>query len=81
MKWHDIMGMAAYVQYNPAIPKGAKLCSTGRLKSGYGVEPMLRLLSGNNMYFETHNAVLDAIDELKIMMLLGHPIELSLIHI
>lgn len=75
MKWHDIMGMAAYAQYNPAIPKGAKLCSTGRLKSGYGVESMLRLLSGNNRYFETHNAVLDAIDELKIMMLLGHPIE------
>lgn len=72
--WYDIMRIAAYNQFNLKIPKDAQLCSTGRLKSGYGVESMLRLLSGNNTYFETHNALLDAIDELKIMDLLGYPL-------
>lgn len=75
MNWHDIMKLAAYIQYNPMIPHSAPLCSTGRLKSGYGVQSMLRLLSGNYNYYETHNALLDALDELKIMSLLGHPID------
>ena len=73
--WYDIMRLAAYRQTNPRIPAGADLCSTGRLKRGYGVEPMLRLLSGQQRYQETHNAVLDAIDELRIMKLMGHPLE------
>ena len=30
------------------------------------------MLSGNHRYYETHNAVLDAEDELQIMQLLGH---------
>ena len=34
---------------------------------------MLRLLSGNRSYHETHNAFFDALEELKIMELLGHP--------
>lgn len=75
LKWYDIMRIAAYVQYNSKIPRGAPLCSTGRLKSGYGVEPMLRLLSNDNTYFETHNALLDAVDELKIIYLLGYPLD------
>ena len=75
MIWHDIMRLAAYRQTNPAIPADADLCSTGRLKRGYGVEPMLRLLSGEKGYHETHNAVHDALDELKIMKLMGHPLE------
>ena len=74
-RWHDIMNLAAYRQYNCAIPANASLCSTGRLKSGYGVESILRLLSGDCGYYETHNALLDAIDELRIMVLLGHSIE------
>lgn len=73
MNWHDIMKLAAYIQYNPMIPRDAPLCSTGRLKSGYGVQSMLRILTGNCGYYETHNALLDALDELKIMCLLGHP--------
>lgn len=73
--WHDIMRLAAYRQTNPKIPANADLCSTGRLKRGYGVEPMLRLLSGSRGYRETHNAMFDALDELKIMKLLGHPLE------
>ena len=75
LTWYDIMRLAAYRQTNPKIPAEADLCSTGRLKRGYGVEPMLRLLSGSRGYRETHNAMFDALDELKIMKLLGHPLE------
>lgn len=71
-EWYDIMRLAAYRQYNHAIPAGADCCSTGRLKRGYGVEPMLRLLSGNCTYYESHNALHDAMDELQIMTLLGY---------
>ena len=72
--WHDIIRMAAYRQTNPHIPADADYCRTGRLKRNYGVEPMLRLLSGQESYRETHNALYDAMDELEIMRLLGlHP--------
>lgn len=70
--WHDIMRLAAYRQHNPQIPACADCYSTGRMKRGYGVEPMLRLLSGNGTYRETHNALFDALDELNIMLLLRH---------
>ena len=73
-QWFDIMRLAAYRQYNPCIPDCAECFSTGRLKRGYGVEPMLRMLSGKTRYRETHNAVLDALDELSIMRLLAIPI-------
>jgi len=72
--WYDIMRLAAYRQYNPKIPANADCYSTGRLKRGYGVEAMLRLLSGSRTYRESHNAYFDAIDELEIMSLLGHHI-------
>ncbi len=74
LKWYDIMRLAAYRQTNPAIGPQADCCATGRLKRGYGVEAMLRLLSGNRRYCETHNALQDALDELEIMALLHHPI-------
>ena len=70
--WYDIMRLAAYRQHNPKIPATADLCATGRLKRGYGVEAMLRLLCGNDTYRETHNAFFDALDELEIMRLMGH---------
>ena len=70
--WYDIMRLAAYRQHNPKIPVCADCCSTGRLKRGYGVEPMLRLLSDNRTYHESHNAFFDSMDELEIMRLLGH---------
>lgn len=73
-KWYDIMRLAAYRQYNRAIPDSAVCCGTGRLKSGYGVENILKMLSNNMRYSETHNAVLDAEDELQIMQLLGYEI-------
>lgn len=75
MDWFDIMRLAAYRQYNRKIPCSADCCGTGRLKRGYGVEPMLRLLSGNCGYQETHNALHDAMDELEIMRLLEHKLE------
>ena len=73
--WYDIMRLAAYRQHNPKIPANADCFSTGRLKRGYGVEPMLRLLSGNRTYRETHNAFFDAVEELDIILLLEHPLE------
>lgn len=73
-EWYDIMRLAAYRQYNRAIPASAECCKTGKLKSGYGVENILKMLSRNRRYNETHNAVLDAEDELKIMQLLRHKI-------
>lgn len=70
-EWHDIMRLAAYRQYNQAIPSSAECYKTGKLKRGYGVEEILKMLSKNKWYKETHNAVLDALDELKIIELLG----------
>ena len=72
-QWFDIMRLAAYRQFNEKIPADAPCCATGRLKRGYGVEPMLRMLSGS-AYCETHNAIRDAMDELQIMQLLRIPI-------
>ena len=71
-KWYDIMRLAAYRQYNSAIPESADCYRTGRLKYGYGVESILKMLSKDKRYSETHNALLDAVDELQIMQLLGH---------
>ena len=51
-------------------------CGTGRLKKGYGVESMYRLLSGDGSYSEVHNALADAEDELEIMRMLGHDLEM-----
>ena len=73
-EWYDIMALAAYKQYNHSLPQDADYCSTGRLKRDYGVEPVLRLLSGNKNYCETHNALCDAADELKIMQLMKQPL-------
>lgn len=73
-EWYDIMRLAAYKQYNHKIPDDAPCCATGRLKRGYGVEAMLRILSGASSYHETHNALYDAADELQIMRLLGYPL-------
>lgn len=73
--WCDIMKIAAYKQYNKKIPSDAPCCATGRLKSGYGVEPILRLLSDDKTYHETHNAYFDSVDELRIVKLLGYDMD------
>lgn len=74
-KWYDIIKVAAYKQYNSKIPFNAECCKTGRLKRNYGVEPMMRMLTGDYGYFETHNALFDALDELRIMQLLALPLD------
>ena len=73
--WCDIMRLAAYRQYNAKIPADVACYGTGRMKRGYGVEPILRMLGEDKHYEETHNAYFDALDELKIVQLLGHGIE------
>ncbi|RKM62518.1 hypothetical protein D6855_00405 [Butyrivibrio sp. CB08] len=73
--WFDIMRIAAYRQFNKAIPDSAACCKTGRLKSNYGVEPITRMLTGSSRYFEVHNAVADAVDELRIIELLDLPLD------
>ena len=73
--WYDIMRIAAYKQFNDSIPDDLPCCKTGRLKTGYGVEPIMHYLTGDSRYREVHNAVYDAVDELKIIELLGHPVE------
>lgn len=72
-QWHDILKMAAYKQYNSAIPRDAKCCGSGRLKSGYKVGDIM-FIFGEKEYCELHNALTDAIDELRIMKYLRHSI-------
>lgn len=75
-KWYDIMRLAAYRQYNHAIPDSADCYKTGKLKRGYKVEDILNMFnSKHEQYYESHNAIIDAHDELKIIQLLGQPIE------
>lgn len=70
-EWYDIMRLAAYKQFNRAITEDMACCKTGRLKTNYGVEPITRMLSDDKRYCEVHNAVYDAVDELRIIELLG----------
>lgn len=69
-RWFDIIKVAAYRQYNTKIPDCAECFKTGKLKRGYGVEDIYRMLSGST-YYEKHNALTDAVDELEIMRMLG----------
>lgn len=75
-EWFDILKIAAYRQYNKKIPYYADCCKTGRLKSGFGVESIYKMLSGDYGYFETHNALFDARDELAVMKMLGLSFEI-----
>ena len=70
-RWFDIMKVAAYKQHNPYLSSRMEYCNTGRLKSNYGAEDIMRLLTASRSYKESHNALIDAMDELKIMELLG----------
>ena len=72
LEWYDIMKLAAYKQHNPKIPHYAECCGTGKLKRGYGVESIYRMLSDNGTYREIHNALTEPIDELEIMKLLNY---------
>lgn len=74
-EWYDIMRLAAYKQYNSKITDQFDCCKTGRLKCHYGVEDIYRLLSSNYGYCEVHNALADARDEMQIMKMMGHGLE------
>lgn len=74
-QWYDIGKVAAYKQFNKTITEKDECCGTGRLKTNYKVENILRRLTGNDEYQETHNALYDARDELKIMQLLEWPFD------
>ena len=43
-EWIDILRLAAYRQHNPKITPDMEICATGRLKSHYGVEHILRMM-------------------------------------
>ena len=73
--WYDIMKIAAYKQYNSAITGMDPVTKDGRLKKDFGLSGMIRRLSGSLSYSETHNALYDARDELRVMELLGLPID------
>lgn len=75
LDWYDIMKVAAYRQHNRSIPDCAECYGTGRLKRGYGVESVYRMLSEELEYCELHNALTDAMDELTIMKLLNHEMD------
>ena len=70
-RWHDIIEKAAYKQFNNKIPADSVFYGTGRLVRGYTVEDMYRLLV-KPRYRETHNALMDTLDELEIMKALGY---------
>lgn len=72
--WCDIMDIALYKQHNSRLPVKASFYGTGRLKRGGSVEGLLRMMD-NPRYQETHNALQDAKDELRIMELIGKPVE------
>ncbi len=73
LSWYDVMKIAAYKQFNRCISDNYECYNTGRLKKNYGVEPIFRMLSGNNDYIERHNAACDALDVAKIMAMLDVP--------
>lgn len=74
-EWFDIMKIASNRNFNSFIPCYTDCYKTGKMKSGYGVEKMIRMVTGDSSYFETHNAIYDAIDELEIMRQLGLDID------
>ncbi|MFU0909309.1 hypothetical protein [Mesomycoplasma ovipneumoniae] len=74
-EYTDISIFAKNKQFNKHIPLNAETTKNGDLKKGWGVEKIYRMVTKNENYLETHNALLDAMDELRIMELLGLDIE------
>ncbi|MDW2906243.1 hypothetical protein R7V41_00710 [Mesomycoplasma ovipneumoniae] len=72
---NDISIFAKSKQFNKHIPLNAELTKNGDLKSGWNAQNIYRMLTKDQSYIETHNALLDAMDELRIMELLGLDIE------
>ncbi|MDW2923525.1 hypothetical protein [Mesomycoplasma ovipneumoniae] len=72
---NDISIFAKSKQFNKHIPLNAELTKKGDLKSGWNAQNIYRMLTKDQSYIETHNALLDAMDELRIMELLDLDIE------
>ncbi|MHA0290597.1 hypothetical protein [Mesomycoplasma ovipneumoniae] len=72
---NDISIFAKSKQFNKHIPLNAETSKNGDLKRGWNAENIYRMVTKNENYLETHNALLDAIDELRIMELLNLDIE------
>ena len=75
LKWYDIMKLVSNRKYNDKIPGTAECYKNGRMKRGYGVENIYKMVSGNPRYRELHNAIKDSEDELEIMRMLGVDID------
>lgn len=74
--WYDIIRLSAYKEFNKFITDDHEVHPrSGKLKRGYGVEPIYRLVTGDQSYREKHNGYTDAIDELCIMRSLGLPFD------
>ncbi|MBR5897543.1 MAG: helix-turn-helix domain-containing protein, partial [Lachnospiraceae bacterium] len=71
--WYDIMQVAAYKLYNPAITDEDECHESGRLKKNFGVTDMLERLGGEGSGHE-NNTIYDARNELEILKLLKRPI-------
>ncbi|AAZ44654.2 hypothetical protein [Mesomycoplasma hyopneumoniae] len=74
-KHNDISIFAKNKQFNKYIQLNAETSKNGNLKRGWKAEDIYRMLTKDENYLETHNALLDAIDELRIMELLNLDIE------
>ncbi|MHA0312333.1 hypothetical protein ACXYWI_03600 [Mesomycoplasma ovipneumoniae] len=72
---NDISIFAKSKQFNKHIPLNAEKTKKGDLKSGWNAQNIYRMLTKDQSYIETHNALLDAMDELRIMELLDLDIE------
>lgn len=73
--WFDIMRIASYKNHNKFILEGMEVSQGGRLVRGYGVEDIIRMIDKDDpSYEESHNALLDAKDELWIMKKLDRTI-------
>lgn len=83
--WYDIMNIAANRRYNKKIPANLECFKNGKLKRGYNVEAMYKMLSGQCKYNEVHNALKDVEDELQILKMLNLDLSVyeknSIIHI
>lgn len=73
--WIDIMGPCQYRQFNKFLPYYLKTFKTGKVQKGYKVDDLLRYI-GKGRVEETHNALVDACDELNVMKELGNPLSL-----
>ncbi|WP_458615922.1 hypothetical protein [Mesomycoplasma ovipneumoniae] len=74
-EYNDISIVAKNKRFNKYIPLNAETTKNGDLKKGWDVENIYRMVTKNENYLETHNALLDAIDELRIMESLNVGIE------